>query len=207
MKILKPIIWIIIIIAIVAGGLYLMKNVVNNQEKQIAKLKDEISSLKEVITPIRYKVTSRNGDMMTVAVKFYDLDSNKIGKTQKFELKGNTVSFDFYIIEYNKQFLAIPYKIFTDMIKPEDGTVIYNYYEEDEFPMIYYSKNSTKGFSQGINALYKKIKSGDIQDMKNIFGNMVQNHPQANGSQNQDMSYKIVFHKNVGTIKILEDNK
>jgi len=206
MKIVKPIIWIILIIAIVAGGLYVMKNIINNQEKQIAKLEDEISSLKEVITPIRYKVTSRNGEMMTVAVKFYDLDNNKIGKTQKFELKGNTVSFDFYIIEFNNQFIAIPYKIFSDMIKPEDGTIIYNYYEKDKFPMLYYSENSTKGFSQGIKALYSKVKSGDIEDMKNIFGNMVQNHPRADGSQNQNHSYKIVLHKNVGTVKILEDN-
>ncbi len=205
MKLLKPLIWIVLIVAIIAAGIFVLNKLVNWQEIRIKKLNEEISSLKEVITPIRYKVINKKDSILTVAVKFYDLDGTQIGKTQKFKLKGNTVSFDFYVVQFGSQYIAFPYKIFTDLISPENGTVIYKYYEQNKYPMIYYSQNSNKAFKQGIKALYEKIKSGDIQDMKNIFGNMVQNHPKADSSRIDNSTYKIVIHKNVGSIKIEEE--
>lgn len=204
MKILKPLLWIIIIVAIVAAGLFVINSGIDWQIKKIDKLKKEISFLKSEITPIRYKVIKKNGDMLSVALKFYDLDGNQIGKTRQYELKGNTVSFDFYLAKFNDEYIAIPYKIFTDEIKPEDGISLYENYEERDFPMIYKSINSSKAFNQGIKALYEKIKSGDFQDMKNVFGNMVQNHPKADSSKIDDSTYKIIVHKK-GGIEIIED--
>ena len=207
MKLLKPLIWIILIVALIAAGIFAFNKIVvkGSQKEKIAKLNEAISSLKEVTVPLRYKVISKTRDTMTVAVKFYDLDGQQIGKTQKFRLKGNTVSFDFYVAEFNNQYVAFPYKIFTDLMKPENGIIIYKYYEQNKFPMIYYSKNSSKAFGLGIEALFEKIKSGNIEDMKNIFGNMLQNSPKADSNRIDDSTYKIAVHKNGGALKIIEE--
>lgn len=204
MKILKPLLWIIIIIAVVAAGLFIINKGIDWQMKKIDKLEKEITWLKSETTPIRYRVIKKNGNMLSVAVKFYDLDGKQIGKTKQYDLKGNTVSFDFYLAKFNDQYIAIPYKIFTDEIKPEDGISLYENYEENGFPMIYKSVNSSNAFNQGIKALYEKIKSGDFQDMKNVFGNMVQNHPKADSSKIDDNIYKIIVHK-LGGLEIIED--
>jgi hypothetical protein len=200
MKIRKPLFWIIVVLAIVTGVLYLLSK---QQQKKINKLKNEISFLEnENNVPIRYKILGKKDGKLIVSVKFYDLDGKEIGKPKRYELRGNTVSFDFYVVKFDSTYLAFPKKIFTDMIKPIDGIKLYSAYEENGYPMIYSSssKKLNRNFKSGIKDLYQKLKSGDLKDIKNVFGNMVQLHPSAADSNNtiDKNVYKIIVHTKGG---------
>ncbi len=203
---LKTWLIILLIIAGIGVGVYFLFLGTKSQEKKIQQLEQEIAFMKQETTPIRYTILSKENGNITVGVKFYDLDGNQIGKTQRFTMKGNTASFEFYVVKFDKGYIAFPVKIYTDLIAPENGTWLYDYYEEDNFPMVFYSKKTTKEFNEGIEALYEKIRTENIEDLDNVFGNMVQNHPKADTSQaNSDIVYKIIVHTK-GGIEIIQDN-
>jgi hypothetical protein len=200
--------WLIILalLAIITAGVYFLFLGTKSQEKKIQQLNEEIAFLKQEVMPIRYTIISKNGKNITVGVKFYDLDGNQISK-QRFTMEGNTVSFEFYVIKFDKGYIAFPVKIYTDLIAPEKGTSLFEYYEKNNFPQIYYSKKSSKAFNEGIVALFEKIKNNDFEDMDNVFGNMVQNHPKADTSKiDEDIAYKIIIHTK-GGIEIIEDKQ
>ena len=198
-------IWAIIVAVILvgAGVVYFLFLGTKSQEQKIKELEKEISFLKEELVPVRYKIISQQNDEIEVSVKFYDLDGNKI-KNQRFKMAGTVVSFDFYVVKMNDRYIAFPYKIFTDKIEPENGIFLYENYEKEGFPMIFYSKNSPKLFSEGIEALYQKIKDEDIDNIENIFGNMVQNAPQTMINGAEGSIYKIVVHTK-GGIELIEE--
>lgn len=199
---INPIV-IIIIIVIVAAATYFLFIGTKSQEDRIKDLEKEVSFLKEEIVPIRYKIISQEDDKIEVSVKFYDLDGKEFSK-QRFTMEGTVASFDFYVVEMNNKYIAFPYKIFTDKIKPENGTFLYEYYEKDNFPMIFYSENSTTPFSFGIEALFQKIKDEDLENIENIFGNMVQNAPQTMINGAEGSVFKIVVHSK-GGIEVIEE--
>lgn len=192
---IKPVIWILIAIALIGTTYVVFKSLNGSADKKIENLNEQIVKLKNVVVPIRYKIKSQKDDKIKVVVKFLDLDSNLIEK-KTFELKGNTVSFDFMLIKFQNGYIAFPYKIFTDKIAPENGIILFDYYEKNNFPQVYYSVSSNKSFNDGIKALYKKIKENDIENLE-VFGSMVQNHPAASGKAIGD-TYKIVVHTKGG---------
>ena len=198
-------IWVIIlaVILVVSGTVYFLFLGTKSQEQKIKDLENEISFLKEETIPVRYKIISQQNDEIEVSVKFYDLDGQKITK-QRYKMQGTVVSFDFYVVKMGDKYIAFPYKIFTDKIEPENGIFLYENYENEGFPMIFYSKNSSKLFSEGIEALYNKIKEEDIEDIDNIFGNMVQNAPQTMQNGIEGTIYKIVVHTK-GGIELIEE--
>jgi len=198
---------ILVLIFIVLGAsivVYFMFLKTESQLEKIQKLNDEIVCLKSEYQPIRYKVTSRKDGETTVLVKFYNLDGVEVNK-QEYTLQGSIVSFDFYVIEFTNGFVAFPSKIFTDEIDAASGTELYHYYEKDGYPSIYFSDDATKTFNVGITALYNKIKTGDIDDIENIFGSLVQNNV-ANVIDNRDVDIwqKIIVHT-AGGIEIIEE--
>ena len=199
----KTILILLGVVLVLGIGVYFVFLGTKSQEKKIADLEKEISFLKEEMTPVRYKIISQQGDQVEVSLKFYDLDGKEIAK-QHFTMKGSDVSFDFYVVKTGDRYVAIPYRLFTDKIKPQDGKLLYKYYEKDDYPMIFYSKQSPKLFNEGIKALYGKIKSGEVDDIENIFGNMVQNAPQTMKNEIENKVYKIVVHTK-GGIEIIEE--
>lgn len=198
---IKPVIWILIAIAIIASIFFVFKSLNKNADKKIEALNEQIANLKSVVVPIRYKITSKKDDKIKVVVKYLDLDSNLI-KKKTYELEGNIVSFDFMVVKFQNGYIAFPYKIFTDKIAPQNGIVLFDDYEINNFPKIYYSEKSNKKFNEGIKALYKKIKENDIEDLE-VFGSMVQNHPSA-VDNTIDKIYKIVIHTK-GGVEIQKD--
>lgn len=195
---------ILLIIGAGAAAVYLIFLKTKSQEEKIARLNEQIEFLKSEQMPIRYKIKSRENGKTNFIVKFYDLENNKISK-EKFSLKGSTISFDFYVVEFKEGYIAFPYKIFSDEVKAEDGIVLFKYYEKNNFPMTYFRKDASKVFNEGIEALFEKIKSGDIEDIDNIFGSMVQNNTTlATKNRDVDKWYKIIVHTK-GGIEIIED--
>ncbi|MBN2893130.1 MAG: hypothetical protein JXL97_14770 [Bacteroidales bacterium] len=194
---------IILLLIVVAVAVYFVFLGTKNQEKKIKALENEIEFLKEEQVPIRYKIISQENDEIEVSVKFYDLDGKEIAK-ERFKMPGTVASFDFYVVKMANKYIAFPTKIFTDKIEPKNGTSLYSFYENEGFPMIFYSESSGKLFNEGIKALYEKLKSGDLENIENIFGNMVQNAPQTIANGVEGTVFKIVVHTK-GGIELIEE--
>lgn len=193
----KTILYIIIALIIIGVVGYFVSMQFKSQEKKIAQLNKEIEWLKKETIPIRYKVKSRQDEKVELLVKFYDLEGKEIKKAD-FELEGNQPSFDFYVVKFEQGYIAIPWKIFTEKIKPEDGILLWQYYEKDNFPMIFATKQKNKAFKEGIEALYKEIKTGNLEKY-NVFGSMVQNtNADIINNRDIDVWYKIIVHTKGG---------
>lgn len=199
----KSIITFVILLISAVIFVYLVFIGTKEQTKRIADLEKEISFLKEDITPIRYKILSQDNENTELSVKYYDLDGNEFA-TKKYNINGSKVSFDFFVVKIEEKYVAFPSKIFSDKIATKDGINIFSDYEKNKYPMIFYSKDANKAYSNGIISLFEKIRVNDIEDIENIFGNSVQNINQLNDKNDLNKTYKIIVHTK-GGIEIVEE--
>ena len=183
------------------------------QEKKIKQLESQVAFLKEEIVPIRFKILDRHDDTVFFSIKFYDMDRNVVyyydenGEKQEYvrmKLVGNELAFDFIIVPVGRRILAFPYKVFTDAIAPKDGIVLFQYYNRDNFPQIYYSSENSPAFNAGIKALFDKIQKGQVQDIKGITGSLVQD---VKGISQFEVGriYKIILHPSTGGIEFVAE--
>ncbi len=183
------------------------------QDKKIKQLQRQVVYLKQEIVPIRFKILDRRNDSVFFSVKFYDMDRHVVyyydenGERQEFvriKLPGKEVAFDFIVVPVGGKFLAFPYKVLSDAIAPKDGIVLFPYYNRDNFPQIYFSGENSPAFNAGVKALFDKIQKGDVQDIKGIFGSLVQD---VQGVRQFDIGkiYKIVVHPAKGGIEIIQE--
>ena len=142
-------------------------------------------------------------DLDRRVIFYYDEDGNKQDKV-RIKLPGQELSFDFIVVPIGGRFVAFPYKVFTDAIAPQNGIVLFKYYDINDFPQIYYSENSSPAFNAGIKALFKKIKKGEIEDIKGIYGSVVQDLA---GIKQFEVGkiYRIVIHPAKGGIEIIQE--
>jgi len=165
----------LLVLAIIFFGIVLVfKFCTNYQRKTIAKLEAKIELLKSETIPLKFMIIEKKDSMITFITKFMDMDGNEITK-DTFNLKGNELSFDFYSVpfEQKQRYLAFPYKIYTDQIAPNDGILLYSYYDKGGYPMVYVEKDMNKELKEGLKELFTILKEGKETDIKDYFGNMV----------------------------------
>lgn len=190
----------IILILIIATVVFIY--LTEFQENKISKLESEIEFLKEETTPIRFKILSKEENLIHFAIKFYDADNNEIIR-KEYRLEGEQLSFDFVEIPIKDKFLAFPYKIFTDKIAPVEGILLYDLYDINGFPQIFFSEENKENFNNGIKYIFELLKSENTQEIDGIFGNMVQDVKKYNEFKEREI-YKIIIHSK-GGIEILPD--
>ncbi len=183
------------------------------QDKKIRQLQKQADFLKTEMVPIRFKILDRRDDTVYVSMKFYDMDRHvvfhydKDGQKQEYvriKMIGNELAFDFVVIPVGDYFVAFPYKVFTDKIKPQDGIVLFPYYDRDNFPQIYYSEQNPPTFNSGMRALFTKVKKGEVNDIKGAFGSLVQDVSQVKQFEIGKV-YRVVFHPAKGGIEIVKE--
>jgi hypothetical protein len=173
-----------------------------SQKEKIKILEEKIARLKEENVPLRFKILSRDNDLIKVAVKFYDTQGNVIDRSEK-QIKGSELSFDFYVLPVNGRYLAFPYKIFSDKIAPADGESLIGNYDREGFPQIYYFKGIDPKLKESLAFVFEKVKTGDFKPDDKYFGNMVHDVKEFQ-SYETDQIYKIVTHTK-GGIEVVED--
>ena len=191
---------ILILIALIS--LLPLSSCVQNQEKKIKSLEDNIALLKEENTPLRFKILEKTDDSISLVFKFYNSDNKEI-KQIKQKLYGQELSIDFYMVPVKKRYLAFPSKIFTDKIAADEATVLYNYYDKDGFPAIFYSKNMNKDLYNSLKDLFHNIKTGQLDSVSNHFGNMVHDIKKFKSFLPENV-YSIITHTK-GGIEIIEE--
>jgi len=199
----KILIGIIIIGIIAAGAYYGFDYLTKKQEKKIAKLEDKINFLKKETVPIRFKILDKDSSNITFAVKFYDQDSIEF-TADTISLPGQELSFDFNIVPIKKDYnIAFPTKIFTNKIPAKDGKMLFDYYDDHGFPQTMTINGADEEYINLMTDLFNKIKTGDTEKIKGIYGSMIQDIAKLNEFQVNHV-YKIVIHTK-GGIEVTED--
>jgi hypothetical protein len=180
----------------------LLSSCIKDQKKQIKHLEDNIALLQEETTPIRFKILEKTQDSITLVVKFYNADKKEIN-SMKQKLNGQELSFDFYMVSVKDKYIAFPSKIFTDRIPADDGIVLYNYYDKDGYPEIFYKKDINKDLYKGLKDVYQEVKNGQLDSLNNHFGNMVHDIKKFKSFLPENV-YSIVVHTK-GGIEIIEE--
>ncbi|MEA2042035.1 MAG: hypothetical protein U9N85_05730 [Bacteroidota bacterium] len=172
------------------------------QKEKIASLEQKIDLLKAEYSPIRFKIIEKENNTIDVAIKFYNSDDKVIRRVNK-SIKGNELSFDFYVIPVKGRYLAFPYKIFSDQIAPDDGELITQYYDSEDFPEIFDSKLINKTLKAGLTAVFRKVKSNDFDPDDKYFGNTVHDISKLKEYKTGQV-YRVVTHTK-GGIEVIEE--
>ncbi len=199
----KILIGILIIGVIAAAGYFGFDYLTKKQEKKIAKLEDKIDFLKSETIPMRFKILKKDTANITFAVKFYDQDSIEF-TADTISLLGQELSFDFNIVPIKKDFnIAFPVKIFTNKMPAKEGVKLFDYYDDHGFPQTMTINGADEEYINLMTELFGKIKDGKTEDIKGIYGSMVQDIAKLNEFQVNHI-YKIVIHTK-GGIEVVED--
>ena len=199
----KILIGILIIGAIAAAAYYGFGYLTKEQEKKIAKLEDKIEFLKKETVPMRFKILEKDIAQITFAIKFYDQDSVEFF-ADTLTLPGQELSFDFNIVPIKKDLsIASECDAYTNKIPAKEGTMLYKYYDDHGFPQTMSTNGADEEYINLMTDLFAKIKAGDTEKIKGIYGSMVQDIAKLNEFQVNHI-YKIVIHTK-GGIEVTED--
>ncbi len=195
---------IILIIGVIAAATYYGKDyLIPQQEKKIAKLEDKVNFLKKETVPMRFKILKKDTTDISFAVKFYDQDSVEF-TSDTISLQGQELSFDFNVVPIKKDYnIAFPVKIFTNKIPAKNGLSLFKYYDDHGFPQTMTTNGGDEEYIDLMTELFGKIKEGKTEDIKGIYGSMVQDIAKLNEFQVNHI-YKIVIHTK-GGIEVTED--
>jgi hypothetical protein len=186
----------------IAGNLLFTTSCVKKQEKKIKNLEDNIALLQTENTPVRFKIIEKTEDSLSLIVKFYNADKKEINHFKKI-LNGQELSFDFFVVPVKDKYVAFPAKIFTDRVAADDGIVLYNFYDQEGYPAIFYHKNINENLYRGLKDVYQNIKKGQLDSVADHFGNMVHDIKKFNSFLPGNV-YSIVVHTK-GGIEIIEE--
>ncbi|MBN1253326.1 MAG: DUF2304 domain-containing protein [Bacteroidales bacterium] len=143
-----------------------------NQKNKIKLLEENIALLKEENIPLKFKISEKTNDSITLTIKLYNADNKEINEIKQ-KLSGQELSFDFYVVQIKDKYVAFPSKIFTDKIAAADGINLYGYYDRNSYPEIFYHTDINKDVYDGLQDIFTKIKAGQLDSINNYFGNMV----------------------------------
>ncbi len=189
-------------LAVVITSLFFISSCVENQKNKIKQLEENITLLKEESTPLRFKILEKSNDSILLVVKFYNADNAEINKIEQ-KLHGEELSFDFYVVPVKDRYVAFPSKIFTDKIAANEGIILYEYYNKDDYPAIFNSSEMKPELYEGLKAVYLKVKSGQLDSINEHFGNMVHDIKEFKSFLPENV-YSIVTHTK-GGIEIIEE--
>jgi hypothetical protein len=205
----KLLVTLLILGVIGVGGYYGFKWYKGRQEKQIAQLEEKIHFLKEVTTPIRFLILEKDSAQITFVIKFLDQDNTEFAK-DTISIQGQELSFDFYVVPVKDTIgrevkVAFPYKVFTNSIAPEDGISLFKYYDDQGFPQVFLSSSiKDTAYVRLMSELFTKVKNKDTEDIKGVFGSMVQDIRYQNEFE-PGKAYEIIVHTK-GGIEIKDFN-
>jgi hypothetical protein len=199
---MKKFIIFLILVVIIGGSIFGYMTCTQKQEEKIKMLEDKIALLKETHTPLRFKILEKTDDSVNLAVKFYNANDEEINKFE-IKLAGQELSFDFYVVPVKDRYLAFPYKIFSNKIAAADGHLLYSYYDKEDFPEVFNTKDMDVELYRGLQDVFGKIKTGQLDSLNHYFGNMVHDIQEFKSFIPQT-PYSIVTHTK-GGIEIIEE--
>ncbi len=150
------------VIAILSWWLFIY---IPNHEVHI---EEKIHLLKMNARPMRLKIVTRSNGTAKVAVKFFDLDNNNVGRCEQ-EYSGRDITLRITDVDICGRHIYFP----CEMVQCGDGDTIRlplkPYYTKDGFPMTYNSPNADPQLNHEIGLLYDRIQSGKLTDVAKMY--------------------------------------
>ena len=135
---------LILLFLIVIGGflLWTMKGGLEDRKQKLAKA---ISFIKSEYQFAEITIKDKTGDSIQFILKFLDI-TGKTVSTKEFQLKGKDIFLESRIVvirvEEQERALVFPFKLYSDLIAPNEGVDLLNLYMENNFPKTYVSPDS-----------------------------------------------------------------
>lgn len=172
MKLKKIIFGIVITGLLIIGAGILFKQCIKSQKEKLENLRSHISELKKEIVPIKFDIEDKTNKKITVEVRFYNTSEELLAK-EHFTLIGNELTFDFQMVMFNNHYIGFPWKLYTDIMPPDSGKLLQQYYTKEGFPAIYKSQTSNDNIEEGIQVLYEKLMQEKTDSLPGNFGSAV----------------------------------
>lgn len=203
----KKIIILLAVITVTGAGVYYYPTLIDFQKARIESLQNEISSLKEEIIPMRFKITEKTDSSITVEMRFYDVNGEEVA-ARNIKMNGTELTFDFRIVKLknNKKsdtYLFFPEKVFTDRIPPAEGRIITGEYKNNNFPAIYENGGFSENDRNIVSDLYNVILNNEPVIIEH-FGSAVHDLKTINELKT-GFVYKIACHQSSGGVEIVRD--
>jgi hypothetical protein len=127
--------------------LILMTGCAERQERRIRELRERVAELTSETVAMKLRVDSYLEDQITVDLRFMNRTGDVVGEANNIVLNGHELIVEYLMIpiEENRrgsrsQYLALPYRLYTEVLAPVEGYRVLPYYfepSEDLAPRIF----------------------------------------------------------------------
>ncbi len=132
------------------------------QGTTLERLEERIARIKTASIPLRFMVLSR-GENISARFRFYDADGNEIASFER-AWRGSELSIDSVMVPVEGRWLAFPSRVYTELIPPSRGTLLFDYYERDGFPLIHDSAGLEAKDRSILSELFARVRSPSFQE-------------------------------------------
>jgi hypothetical protein len=214
----RPLLGLAIILASFALGGYLwLQSAERMQKQRIAHLEGLAERLKSETVPVKFMVLSRDGGQIKARVKLFDLSGKEVTAIEK-SWPGSELYVDILLLPFSSsgeregradEWLALPYRLFTDSLPAASGTFLFDAYEVGGFPEVLRGIDWKPAEAAAIKAAYSKARKRAAKGLpaadssEGSFGSAV--HEAARiASFEQGVVYKVVCRVK-GGVEIAEE--
>lgn len=172
----------------------------DRQELRIKTLEESLADLQAEYVPLKFMVIARDSNSLTVRFRLYNLAGHELGLVET-SLPGRQLFFDFLAAPRQNVWLIFPYRIFTEQMAPEQGTLLDAIVAPAGLPLNYSGGAFESEVLIELGDLYRALVRGEA--VSGAFGNAVHDVAELS-SFSMNVVYKIVARKK-GGIEIVED--
>jgi hypothetical protein len=178
-------------IAVLIAAAILCGGVCSCQKQRLAAKERQLRELQEVFVPMRFRLVERTDTSLTVEIRFYSLfidnfedvdmevlaQGKEVAPPQTITLSGEELFIDSVKIPNETRLpfapeavWVFPYRVFSDLIAPDDALPIYQWYDDAGFPAIYASLELEAADRKTLSDVYAGITDADtgnaLHDMR-----------------------------------------
>ena len=137
---------------------------------------------------MKFEIVKKSTSSTEIKVAFYDISGNLIG-TSTVTIPAGEIHLDTRVVQLaEKSFIFFPYGFYTDEIALKDAIKIYNYYDKNDYPLIYTGIENL--LNNNLEELGEKSKENIINELKTTFKEV-----KKSGYETDKVSHGIAIHE------------
>lgn len=196
-------------------GTVLLSGCAERQERRIRELRERIANLTSETVAMKIRVDEYQDAQIRVDLRFVNRAGDLVGEVYGIVLHGEELIVEYVMIplgngsrEGPPQYLALPYRVYTDVIPPLDGYVVLPLFfdpDKDTAPRIF--ENGTEPLKENHLREVRRLVEPVLENTETAEGIIFVNERRPAGawSFREGQVYRVVS-RVTGAIEILEEN-
>lgn len=173
----RPPLFRVVLIALLASFIALFAAagvILSGQRAAIERLEERIELLKDEFVPVRFMVLSRSDQSVSARFRFYDADGKEIASFER-SWNGSELAIDSIVVPIADRVVAFPFRVFTDAVAPGKGTELFDYYDRDGFPAIFWSVGLDGKLKSALVELFARVRAYEksLAPIPGLYGSAV----------------------------------